>query len=116
LQAEFEDQLARQNIPLLKEASVVQGVQTGDGAIERSELTARVGLISHIGGHKFAGNVIIYIPPTFAHNALAGKGIWYGRVGPEQVEGIVAKTILEGKVIKDIFRGGIDKSGEALRL
>merc|ERR1711964_469984 len=25
--------------------------------------SARVGLISHIGGHKFAGNVILYIPP-----------------------------------------------------
>jgi hypothetical protein len=116
LQAEFEDQLTRQNIFLSREATGVEAVQSGDGAVERSELTARVGLISHIGGHKFAGNVIIYIPPAFAHNALAGKGIWYGRVGPEQVEGIVTKTILEGKVIKDIFRGGIDKSGETLRL
>jgi hypothetical protein len=116
LQAEFEDQLTRQNISLFKEASGEEPVQTEDGAAGESELTARVGLISHIGGHKFAGNVIIYIPPTFAHNALAGKGIWYGRVGPEQVEGIVTKTILEGKVIKDIFRGGIGKSGEALRL
>lgn len=77
---------------------------------------ARVGLISHIGGHKWAGNVIIYIPPSFSRNALAGRGIWYGRVGPEHVEGIVAKTMLEGKVIKELFRGGIDQDRKILRL
>jgi len=79
-------------------------------------LTNALKLTSYLAGHKFAGNVIIYIPPSFASNPLAGKGIWYGRVGPEHVEGIVTKTILDGKVIKDMFRGGIDKSGEILRL
>ena len=78
--------------------------------------TARVGLISHIGGHKWAGNVIVYIPPSFKANGLAGKGIWYGRVEPSHVEGIVAKTILDGKVVKDMFRGGIDQGGKILRL
>lgn len=63
-----------------------------------------------------AGNVIIYIPPSFTSNALAGRGIWYGRVEPGHVEGIVAKTIMEGKVIKELFRGGIDQNREILRL
>ena len=63
-----------------------------------------------------AGNVIIYIPPTFTSNALAGRGIWYGRVEPGHVEGIVSKTILEGKVVKELFRGGIDQNREILRL
>jgi hypothetical protein len=116
LQAEFEDQLQRQNISLLEESPKAENVEAAESHVTASELTARVGLISHIGGHKFAGNVIIYIPPTFSQNALAGKGIWYGRVGPEQVEGVVAKTILGGKVIKDLFRGGIDQSGDPLRL
>lgn len=75
-----------------------------------SALSASVGLISHIGGHKYAGNVIIYIPKTLkeAGHPLAGKGIWYGRVGPEQVEGVVEQTIVQGKVIKELFRGGIE--------
>lgn len=63
-----------------------------------------------------AGNVIIYIPPSFTSNALHGRGIWYGRVEPGHVEGIVAKTILEGNVIKDLFRGGIDQNRDILRL
>ncbi|EEP78256.1 hypothetical protein UREG_03101 [Uncinocarpus reesii 1704] len=76
---------------------------------------ANVGLISHIGGHKYAGNVIIYLPPSMESNALSGKGIWYGRVEPKHVEGIVKETILDGRVIRDHFRGGIEESG-VLRL
>ena len=77
------------------------------------KLSARVALISHIGGHKWAGNVIVYIPPKFQvggsngaiTSKLAGRGIWYGRVEPKHVEGIVKETILGGKVIKELFRG-----------
>lgn len=83
-----------------------------------------MGLISHIGGHKFAGNVIIYIPPGIKgadgeKHALAGKGIWYGRVMPENVEGIVKETVVGGRVVADIFRGGVkvgEEGTEILRL
>lgn len=115
LKQEFEEKLERRNIELLREAPVAEAVEMNTAA-EGYAPTARVGLISHIGGHKWAGNVIIYIPPSFSGNDLAGKGIWYGRVEPGHVEGIVAKTILGGKVIKDLFRGGIDQSREILRL
>jgi hypothetical protein len=85
---------------------------------------ANVGLISHIGGHKYAGNVIIYLPPSFGDDggikgekhALAGKGIWYGRIEPRHVEGVVNETVLGGRVISDHFRGGIDERGGILRL
>lgn len=82
---------------------------------------AHIGLISHVGGHKYAGNVIVYIPPEMkmrdsTPNPLAGKGIWYGRVEPKHVEGIVEETLLGGKVVTDHFRGGIGRNGEILRL
>jgi hypothetical protein len=114
LRDEFEEKLQRQNVPLLKEAPVAEAEVVKTEVVGYTP-TARVGLISHIGGHKWAGNVIVYIPPSFTDNALAGKGIWYGRVGPEHVEGIVAKTVLEGKVIKDLFRGGVGQEGEIIR-
>lgn len=100
-------------------------------------LTAKIGLISHIGGHKFAGepssrafhdqlmlnaagNIILYIPPHMKvgqeSHPLAGCGIWYGRVEPKHVEGIIQETILGGRVIKEFFRGGIKQDGEILRL
>lgn len=83
------------------------------------DVKTRVGLISHVGGHKFAGNVIVNIPPTMtlpdgsAHR-LAGCAIWYGRVEPRHVEGIVSATIREGRVIGELFRGGIDAEGALL--
>lgn len=83
---------------------------------------ANIGLISHVGGHKYAGNVIVYIPPEMKMGAsaephpLAGKGIWYGRVEPKHVRGIVNETILSGRVFTDHFRGGIDRNGDILRL
>ena len=69
-----------------------------------------VSSISHVGGHAWAGNVIVYIPPQYSlkngtKSPLAGKGVWYGRVEPKHVEGIVEETIRGGRIIKDILRG-----------
>ena len=80
-----------------------------------------VALISHIGGHKWAGNVIIYIPPSYETlewhvSPLAGKGIWYGRVEPRHIEGIVKETVIGGRIIKDLFRGGIHQNRKPLHL
>ena len=47
---------------------------------------------------------------------LAGKGIWYGRVQPKHVEGIVEQTIGHGKVIRELFRGGINRNGSMIRI
>lgn len=76
------------------------------------KFTARIGLVSHVGGHKWAGNVIIYFPHKYRTNPvqrrqspLAGRGIWYGRVEPRHVEGIINETIKGGRVIKELFRG-----------
>jgi hypothetical protein len=84
--------------------------------LARRGIEADVAQISHIGGHKYAGNVIIYIPPTFGgseqeEKTLRGTGIWYGRIGPENVEGLVEETIVKGRVVVDMLRGGITMEG-----
>ncbi|KAJ1308510.1 hypothetical protein OPQ81_004214 [Rhizoctonia solani] len=56
---------------------------------------------SHIGGHKFAGNVIIYFP--------TGNGVWYGRVSTHEVQAVVESTIIGGKVLPALLRGGTFK-------
>jgi len=58
--------------------------------------------VSHIGGHKYAGNCIIYTP--------SGSGIWYGRVTPHDVDSIVVNTILNGLVLPPLLRGGLNLS------
>ncbi|EEY14010.1 FMI1 protein [Verticillium alfalfae VaMs.102] len=136
LRSEFETQLDAAGVHVLKgevegDVEENQGRRLeegatahdggGEGAPQRGAAAARVGLISHIGGHKFAGNVIVYVPPGMkaqdgTEHGLAGKGIWYGRVEPRHVEGIVKETILGGRVIADMFRGGIDQQRKILRM
>ncbi|KAG6045849.1 hypothetical protein E4U17_008107 [Claviceps sp. LM77 group G4] len=90
-------------------------------AMEKRKKTARVGLISHIGGHSFAGNVIIYIPPDYEgpggeKHELAGCGIWYGRVEPKHVEGLIEETIVKGVVVQDMCRGILDSERKIERM
>ncbi|GAB1314911.1 Altered inheritance of mitochondria protein 32 [Madurella fahalii] len=125
LRGEFEKRLPERGFEVLKGAVEVEGDEVpaveGEKGGEAGYPYARVGLISHIGGHKFAGNVIIYLPPGLGtkdgeRHPLAGHGIWYGRVEPRHIEGIVGETILKGRVIEELFRGGIKQDGEILRL
>ncbi|KAI4173229.1 MAG: hypothetical protein LQ343_003056 [Gyalolechia ehrenbergii] len=85
------------------------------------ERTVEVGMISHVGGHAFAGNVIIYMPPSYLLSSntapdereayaspLAGMGIWYGRVEPRHVQTILEETVEKGNIIGELWRGGLD--------
>ncbi|KAI9717125.1 MAG: hypothetical protein M1812_004873 [Candelaria pacifica] len=64
--------------------------------------------ISHVGGHKYAANVMVYRKGS---NGEASQGIWLARVRPEDCEGIVRFTVLKGKVVKPErqLRGGFDR-------
>lgn len=122
LRAEFEEKLENEGIEVLQGAVEIgmKDYERIEGPVGPEKTAARVGLISHIGGHKFAGNVIIYIPPGYkvegkAH-PLAGHGIWYGRIEPKHVEGIVKETVMKGNVVADKFRGGISPERRILRL
>jgi (2Fe-2S) ferredoxin len=125
LRDEFRARLPEAGVEVLEGPVEVRlGGETDDaieGASTGRKVSARVGLISHIGGHKFAGNVIVYLPPGMkgedgGKHPLAGHGIWYGRVEPKHVQGLVQETVLRGNVIAELFRGGIKGDGEILRL
>jgi Sucrase/ferredoxin-like len=111
LQQEFDEKLRQSGIAIRQDPISLN--ETGnsrpgkDQISDVRDVSARIGLISHIGGHVFAGNVIIYIPSTeaFTSHPLSGRGVWYGRVQPQHVEGIVQKTVKEGVVIQELLRG-----------
>lgn len=96
--------------------------------------------ISHVGGHKYSANVLVYRRPDAfgldgakraellrgGEEALprvkgdgkdgegdvgASQCIWLARVRPEDCEGIVKFTVLQGKVVKPErqLRGGFDR-------
>uniref|UniRef100_A0A060TCG4 ARAD1B16346p n=1 Tax=Blastobotrys adeninivorans TaxID=409370 RepID=A0A060TCG4_BLAAD len=53
--------------------------------------------VSHVGGHKFSANVIIFLK--------SGKVLWLGRVRPEHAKAIVDYSILkDGEVIPELLR------------
>ncbi len=54
--------------------------------------------ISHLGGHRYAGVMIICFP--------SGAQLYYGRVSPHEVERLVEETILGGKVLAGLLRAG----------
>ncbi|KAL4956446.1 Sucrase/ferredoxin-like-domain-containing protein [Aspergillus filifer] len=60
--------------------------------------------VSHVGGHKFSANVLVY-------RKKEQQMIWLARVRPEHCEGIVKYTLLEGKVVHPDtqLRGGFDR-------
>ncbi|KAI0320693.1 Sucrase/ferredoxin-like-domain-containing protein [Amylostereum chailletii] len=80
-----------------KEAEMLRRLQEVDEHLPKRALILKT---SHIGGHKYAGNVIIYMPQ--------GAGVWYGRVSTHEVEPIVQTTILGGRILPPLLRGGVN--------
>jgi (2Fe-2S) ferredoxin len=74
--------------PSLVEAFMVE--------LEARGLTGQVAVrcTSHVGGHRFAGNVLIY-----------PGGDWYGYVTPNDIPRIIDWHILKGKIVTDLWRG-----------
>lgn len=78
--------------------------------------------VSHVGGHKYAGNVIVSVlspyglpsESSFTHILFyqiytsSGSGIWYGRVTPHDVDSIVTNTIINGLILPPLLRGGLN--------
>eukprot|EP00262_Sarcandra_glabra_P006820 TRINITY_DN19374_c0_g1_i1.p1 TRINITY_DN19374_c0_g1~~TRINITY_DN19374_c0_g1_i1.p1 ORF type:complete len:428 (+),score=64.06 TRINITY_DN19374_c0_g1_i1:139-1422(+) len=66
---------------------------------------------SHIGGHKYAGNVIIFGPNS------EGKvtGHWYGYVTPDDVPVLLEQHIGKGEIVDRLWRGQMGLSEEDQR-
>ncbi|XP_004489235.1 altered inheritance of mitochondria protein 32 [Cicer arietinum] len=56
---------------------------------------------SHVGGHKYAGNLITFSPGS------DGKimGHWYGYVTPNDVPALLDQHIAKGEIIQKLWRG-----------
>lgn len=86
--------------------------------------------ISHVGGHKYSANVMVYRRRDFewfrktqgqndgvqgevdgSDAEGAAQGLWLARVRPEHCEGIIKYTVLQGKVVHPSLhlRGGFDR-------
>jgi len=70
-----------------------------------------VHLCSHIGGHKYAGSVIIFSSKS-ENEPVTGD--WYGYVTPDDVPELLEQHIGQGKVIEQLWRGqmGVEKTAQ----
>lgn len=102
LNREFDHILRELDIPDGEGGTVVMMVShVGGNTI--SIILFTYNILIHFKGHKYAGNVICYINK--------GKtGIWYGRVKTCHCRAIIEETILQGKVIKELYRGSMKYS------
>ncbi|KAK3021557.1 hypothetical protein RJ639_046505 [Escallonia herrerae] len=66
---------------------------------------------SHIGGHKYAGNVIIF----GSHSKGEVNGHWYGYVMPDDVPFLIEQHIEKGEVVDFLWRGQMGLSEEDQR-
>ncbi|KAJ0965306.1 hypothetical protein J5N97_026444 [Dioscorea zingiberensis] len=63
---------------------------------------------SHIGGHKYAGNVIIFSP----NSSGEVTGHWYGYVSPDDVRALFEQHIGKGEILDHLWRGQMGMSEE----
>ncbi|XP_062220174.1 uncharacterized protein LOC133919704 [Phragmites australis] len=67
-----------------------------------------VSACSHVGGHKYAGNVIIF--SSDANGEVTGH--WYGYVVPDDVPVLLHKHIRQGEIVNHLWRGQMGLSEE----
>ncbi|CAO2835677.1 unnamed protein product [Amaranthus hypochondriacus] len=63
---------------------------------------------SHVGGHKFAGNVIIF----GSRGDRKVTGHWYGYVTPDDVPNLLEQHVLKGEIVEWLWRGQMGLSEE----
>uniref|UniRef100_A0A6V7QRN8 Altered inheritance of mitochondria protein 32 n=1 Tax=Ananas comosus var. bracteatus TaxID=296719 RepID=A0A6V7QRN8_ANACO len=56
---------------------------------------------SHVGGHKYAGNVVIFSPNKDGEVT----GHWYGYVAPDDVPALLEQHIGKGEIVDNLWRG-----------
>jgi len=61
---------------------------------ELADVTVRA--TSHVGGHKYAGNVLVY-----------PEGVWYGTVVPDDAARIVRGHLRDGRLAEELHRGSM---------
>jgi (2Fe-2S) ferredoxin len=72
--------------------AIVSALRLACRDVELDDVSVRA--TSHVGGHKFAGNVLIY-----------PDGVWYGHVRPEDASRIAIEHIRDRTVIAELLRG-----------
>ena len=77
---------------------VRRAIEAACEASGTTDVTVRA--TSHVGGHKYAANVLVY-----------PEGVWYGYARPEDAERIVSEHLRERRIVQDLWRGSMLSGG-----
>lgn len=103
---------------------LVEAFRAAVEADEDPTLASRVAIrgCSHVGGHKYAGNVLVFVPrgglcaeesgPGPSSGVLAA-GHWLGYVTPEDIPEIVARVVRRGEPVPRLWRGSTGADPDA---
>ena len=103
---------------------LVEAFRAAVEADEDPTLASRVAIrgCSHVGGHKYAGNVLVFVPrgglraeetePEPSSGVLAA-GHWLGYVTPEDIPEIVARVVRRGEPVPRLWRGSTGADPDA---
>ncbi|KAL2706761.1 Altered inheritance of mitochondria protein 32 [Kluyveromyces marxianus] len=76
--------------------------------------TLKTGIVSHIGGHKFAGNIIYYqfngVNNENKNNTCNVEGLWFSKMLPQNLE-TVLENLDQNIILQDFYRGHISYTG-----
>ncbi|SCU79724.1 LADA_0B02762g1_1 [Lachancea dasiensis] len=72
----------------------------------KDRVESDLAIVSHIGGHKFAGNVIFYkYLGTNQDQTAKVDGLWFGKILPATVATLV-ENLKQNNIVTQWFRGG----------
>ncbi|ORY74859.1 Sucraseferredoxin-like protein [Protomyces lactucae-debilis] len=92
--------------PILLEA-LEEGLRERDMFYDKDEGSedgkVLVTTVSHIGGHRYAGNVLVYRKTDTG----TVETLWLGRIMPNDIPWVIEYTVLQGRVKRSAVRGGV---------
>ena len=85
---------------------------------------------SHVGGHKYAGNVLVFAPRGGVFSGLGQNkkassvpededaprscfGAWYGYVTPREIDEVLRRTVGRGETVPRLWRGSMGMDPDA---
>lgn len=76
--------------------------QVNSSGVTTDAIRANIRGVTHVGGHKFAANVIIY---KVDEKTGKVRGDWYGNVDEPGARLLVEEHIVKGNIVKELWRG-----------
>ena len=95
-------------LPVARVASFRRLVSFEFGVAFLCPLPPSLSFLARLSGTMCMNASADHISPTTQINTPRGVSVWYGRVTPHEVDAIVKETIIGGRILPALLRGGLN--------